>query len=457
MRKDASIGVSLYGRDVSASKALNKVGKVSEGVAGKMKLAAAAAGAVMLKIGKDSIAAAMADAKAQAVLAKQLDNMGFGSATGAVTEFVSQMQLATNVTEEKLRPAMAKAMRATDDLTASQELLGLAADVATGANKDFDTVVTALTKAIAGNRKGLNSLDTGMSKAYIASANMSDIIGQLEKKFGGSATTAVQTWGGQWENLQITLGEAEETIGVGIVQAFSILATQGGASMDGLTSKVNTFADTTANVFVGLASLAKSSSSDSGLAAWLKSAFGTSELGFIYKLIGKGTGMLASKGAETKRLAEEQARETDRENRRAGALTKTNKSALSTLKKVADAKTKVTTATKKSNTAAAKSLALAKLSAKFDLTLIGIAAAKKRTTDKGDLNRLNALNLIATDAAGLPVSDSALNAANKQMTIINNYISGSLVTEGELHGFISDSVKQQQLRGGGYGKWGGGL
>jgi len=66
------------------------------------------------------------------------------------------------VVDDKLRPALATAVRATGDLAKGQSLLRLALDVSAGTGKDVAVVTGALSKAFNGNQTALKKLVPGI-------------------------------------------------------------------------------------------------------------------------------------------------------------------------------------------------------------------------------------------------------------------------------------------------------
>jgi hypothetical protein len=177
--------------------------------------AAVAAGAYAVKIGIDGVKAAIADEKAQVQLANALRN-----ATGATDDqiaateqYILKTELATGVSDDKLRPALARLALSTNDVKKSQELLGLAIDISTQSGKPLEAVANSLGRAFDGNTASLGKLGIGLSAAELKTMSFTDVQGKLTDLFGGAASANAQTYAGRLEILKVTFDEAKETIG----------------------------------------------------------------------------------------------------------------------------------------------------------------------------------------------------------------------------------------------------
>ena len=125
MAKDTSLTFSLYGKDVSATGAMKKVGKESESLGkqfSKMGKVAAAglavAGAAAAKFAYDAAKAAADDQKSQKQLALALGNTTKATSKQikASEDFISNLQLTYGIADDKLRPALANLARGTGSL-----------------------------------------------------------------------------------------------------------------------------------------------------------------------------------------------------------------------------------------------------------------------------------------------------------------------------------------------------
>jgi hypothetical protein len=153
------------------------------------------------------------------------------------------------VLDDELRPAMDRLLRATGDVTKSQELLGLALDIAAGTGKSVTQVSQSLQKAYLGQNQALGRLGVGLTKAELTSSSFEEIQQRLTTLFAGQATAAAETFAGQLNKLTIAANNAKEIIGKGLFDA--ITGISGGGSAAGIASieKLATgIADTLKNV-----------------------------------------------------------------------------------------------------------------------------------------------------------------------------------------------------------------
>jgi hypothetical protein len=199
----------------AAEKAFGKFGKTGVAVG-----AAFAASTALVVTGlTKAVSAAIEDQKSQALLAKQLENTeGASRLTIAATEdFISQMQFATGVADDALRPALGNLVRATEDLTTGQDLLNLAMDISAGTGRDLETVSLALGKAYNGNLGGLTKLGIALDPNIVKTKDFGKAQEELTKQFGGAAAAAANTYQGQLKRLGTVWSELNETIGYAVL------------------------------------------------------------------------------------------------------------------------------------------------------------------------------------------------------------------------------------------------
>jgi len=164
-------------------KSVAKLGKQLAGVFAASKLYA---------FGKQSVKAFAADEKAARSLALALANTGNAFASIEVEKFIGDLQRATGVLDDNLRPAFRTLLTATGDVKKSQDGLALALDIAAGTGKDLGAVSMALAKAYGGQTTALSRLGAGLSKATLASGDLDLITSELTKKFSGQALAAAE-------------------------------------------------------------------------------------------------------------------------------------------------------------------------------------------------------------------------------------------------------------------------
>jgi hypothetical protein len=220
----------------AASRDINKLGKNFDKFAGKVGkafgLAAAASAAFAIKVGIDSVKAAIADEKSQALLANSLRNTtGATDAAIASTEaWIDQIQRTFGEVDDNLRPALAKLASVTGSVTDAQALLGLALDVSAGGSVDLDAATNAVTKALQGNYKALKNLGVPITDAMVKSKDLNAVLALTAKTFGGAAATRANTFEFRMKRLAIAFDEAKETLGTALMpvleELFTVMVTK---------------------------------------------------------------------------------------------------------------------------------------------------------------------------------------------------------------------------------------
>jgi hypothetical protein len=177
-------------------------------------------GAVGLGIGfasltnglKNATKAASEDRKGQGLLAQALQK-SVGATSQAIAgaeSYIKNTQLQTSVLDDELRPALAEAVRATGSLAGGQRLLDAALDLSASKGKDLGTVTAALSKAFNGQTGSLKKLVPGLKLT-------DDVLGDIEKGFGGAAETAANL--DPYKRLELVFAELQETIGAALLPA----------------------------------------------------------------------------------------------------------------------------------------------------------------------------------------------------------------------------------------------
>lgn len=244
--KDYSVGVNLIGRDVSASKALNKLGFAAKSTGDKLAAASKKANYVLGTMTASAVLfakAAMEDQKSATILAKTLENVaGAGTKQVAkVEEFIKVQSMTAAVADDEIRPAFDRLVRSTRNIGEAQKLTTLALEIAAAKGKSVEEVANALAKANDGNVNSLKRLGIAVPKAtkgqkvYAtqlkvvngqlkqvqvaigktsgATAKFSDVVQQLGKDFKGSIEAQMGTAAYKFAKFKVVLGETQETLG----------------------------------------------------------------------------------------------------------------------------------------------------------------------------------------------------------------------------------------------------
>ena len=219
----------------AAQKDIAKLGKDFDGFAKKATkafgLAAAASAAFAVKIGIDSVKAAIEDQKSQALLANSLRNTvgATDEAIASVENYIDRMQRALGVADTELRPALSKLAGITGDLAQAQGLLSVALDLSAGATVSLDSAVSAIQKAYQGNFKALRNMGVKIDEATMKSKDFGKVLDILSKQFKGSAEVRAATFEYRMKRVGIAFDEAKETLGNALlptVEKFFQLLTQ---------------------------------------------------------------------------------------------------------------------------------------------------------------------------------------------------------------------------------------
>lgn len=386
-----------------AIKGIDGIGKAFKKTNLARRLTFAAMGASLAVFTKKTIAATLADDKAQKTLNQTLKNLGLTFAALPVNTFIDKLQRATGVSEELLRPAMQKLVRATGDVTKAQELLNLSLDISASTGKSVEATSAALAKAYLGQTQSLGRLGIGLTKAELSTLSMEQITKKLTGLFAGQAAVAANSYSGVLGRLNVAAQEASETIGYALIESLVRLGDDKGigSTADGM----QLFADNTANAILGVSRLIDNLNT-------------IPVAGSVFDIIKNPLGKTGTIGGidpnqsvfgmlgqfETNARAKEQAaiisntqspRATEQAAIKAGATAKKISA-----KALADAKKLLLL--KKQSAAADK------LKAIFDMDLIQLTAAKQGKLSAEELARVNAL--IALKTTGKADDLTALNA-----------------------------------------------
>lgn len=384
--------------------------KLTKGVK-KLALAFAAAFSAqkLTAFGKDAIKAFAADEKAARSLSVALANTGNAFRGIEVEKFIGDLQRATGVLDDNLRPAFRTLLTATGDVTKSQEGLKLALDISAGTGKDLGAVSMALSRAYGGQTTALSRLGAGLSKATLKTGDMDEIIAELTNKFSGQALAAAEGYAGQMDRLTVASENAKEIIGKDLLDAMSLIAGKDG--IGGATSAMEGFATEVGNAIYGvgvLISQLRKLPGGADLLQGTKDAFSFSGFG-LFSMLGE---FFKKRAAGTGQQSPGERKKIDQINKDALKLQKQQ----NTLKKIDNDNTA------RKITLTADQQALEELKKKFDVERVGLFSALGSAQTEEERLRIRSLIAIKdNDAALAGKIQSELNAAKA-----TDYLSSAL-------------------------------
>jgi hypothetical protein len=228
MAMDASIGVNLIGRDVSASSAIKGVGETAKSTSESIKDAGAKAAIAFAAISAGALNAAKAaaeDEQSSTQLANTLKNVvGATDATvKSVEDYINKTTLATGIADDKLRPAFQRLVQSTKDVGEAQKLTNLAMEIATAKHIEVQDVSNALAKAHDGNMGALKRLGVSLDASTVKSKDFGKAVDELGGQFKGSLAANADTAAGKMAIMSNSLNEAKESVGYALLPALESL------------------------------------------------------------------------------------------------------------------------------------------------------------------------------------------------------------------------------------------
>lgn len=204
------------------SKGNKSVESFSDQVADFSKKAAVAFTAAAVAVGayvKAVVENAAADEAAQRKLALTIENTTNATQAqiSAVETWITKTSISIGVTDDELRPALARLVRSTNDVEQAQKLLNLALDISTATGKPLEAVSNALGKAYDGNATSLGRLGLGLDASTLKSKDFNAIFETLDKTFGNFAENEAVSTEKQLARVKIALDEANESIGAALL------------------------------------------------------------------------------------------------------------------------------------------------------------------------------------------------------------------------------------------------
>ena len=384
----------------------------SVGRLGKQLLGVFAAGK-LLAFGKNAAKAFAADEKAARSLALALANTGNAFAAIEVEKFIADLQRATGVLDDNLRPAFRTLLTATGDVKKSQDALALALDISAGTGRDLNQVSLALARGFTGQTTGLSRLGAGLDKATLKTGDMDAIVGQLSDKFRGQALAAAEGYAGSMARLTVASENAKEIIGKDLLDAMRLIS--GSEGIGGATTAMEGFATQIGNVIYGIGVL----TAKLNAMPILKDIFGAFADVSRYNIIG----LLGQLGSSTRARSAGTPAQSPGERI---AIDRAAKDALRLQKQQNILKKIDNDSTTRKITLSGDELALKELEKKFDVERVGLYAALNQATDGETKMRLLSLIAIHDQNAALAGQIKKANEAGNAMQAFTDALRASI-------------------------------
>ena len=331
----------------------------------------------MKAYGTAAVKAFAADEAAANRLATAVDNLGLSFSQAKVTTFIAELEQSAAIADDVLRPAFQGLLTTTGSLTQSQKLLNDAIQISRASGIDLATVATDLGKGYVGITRGLIKYNTGLTRAEITTKSFNEILGIMLARSAGSAQAYLDTTSYKMQVLTVAAGNAQETIGSGLVDAFARIgggssATDAAKTIDTIAKSINTLTQGIGLAVAGLVKLYKG-----------------------FEFVGSLGGLLSETGAVFGQFAD-RAPSTNRSKSPAGTAQRTAQqraaeaTAAKRAKELAALQTKQIKSQKALTAEQKKQNALKKAGSIFDLEQIQIIAALQGKLSKDDETRLKA-------------------------------------------------------------------
>jgi len=209
-----------------AEKVVNKSADQIADFGKKAALAFAAVGAAAVAFGVSAVKAAAEDEKARKSLEQTIrsNTKATEEQIAGLDDYISKQSIATATTDDVLRPAFARLVRSTNDVTKAQDLLSLAQEISAATGKPLETVTNALGKSFDGQNAALGKLGLGIDAATLKTKSHDEIMQILKGTYNGFIANEATNAEFKFKQLTIALDETKEKIGVALLPIVKQLA-----------------------------------------------------------------------------------------------------------------------------------------------------------------------------------------------------------------------------------------
>lgn len=183
-----------------------------------------------------SIRAFAAEERQIATLTTTVKNLGLAFQADSLNAYVEDLERLTGITRDQLNPALQKLLTQTGSVTRSQQILSTAIEVSFSGLMSLEEASSALTQAYVGNVRGLKQLNLGLTNAELSAMSFDQILAKINETYKSQFKTAMENTETKLNKIKVAADNAKESIGGGLVKAFSDLA--GNGNLDAANSKL---------------------------------------------------------------------------------------------------------------------------------------------------------------------------------------------------------------------------
>lgn len=183
-----------------------------------------------------SIRAFAAEERQIATLTTTVKNLGLAFQADSLNAYVEDLERLTGITRDQLNPALQKLLTQTGSVTRSQQILSTAIEVSFSGLMSLEEASSALTQAYVGNVRGLKQLNLGLTNAELSAMSFDQILAKINETYKSQFKTALENTETKLNKIKVAADNAKESIGGGLVKAFSDLA--GNGDLDAANSKL---------------------------------------------------------------------------------------------------------------------------------------------------------------------------------------------------------------------------
>jgi hypothetical protein len=192
----------------------------------KAAVAFAAAGAAIGAFAISAVKAAAEDETAQTKLQETIRNTTNATSEqiAGIDKYITAQSIATATTDDVIRPALSRLLRATGDLIKSQELLTLSQEISVATGKPLEAVTNAVAKSFEGSNTALAKLGIGIDAATLKTMTFDETQKLLNTTFDGFIENQSTTAAFKFEQISIAVNESKEAIGAALLPVVKELA-----------------------------------------------------------------------------------------------------------------------------------------------------------------------------------------------------------------------------------------